>query len=95
MFGTLGALRLTITTAEDSWFILGDSEGRYDWETTFSWSAGARATLFTGKHITIGVKGQYFQTDPELTSYMSVFDGRYNYFNRHNVIAPLKEMEDA
>jgi major outer membrane protein len=84
IFGTLGASRLTITTAEDSWFILGNSEGRLDWETTFSWSAGARGTLYTGKHIAIGVEGQYFQTDPDLTSYMSVFDGRYDYFNENN-----------
>jgi major outer membrane protein len=84
IFGTLGESALSITTSEFSWFILGDSEGRLNWETRFSWSAGARATLFSYKGWSLGAEGQYFQTEPHLTNYVSYFDGRFNYFNENN-----------
>lgn len=84
VFGTLGASRLSITTNETSWFATGNAEGRFDWESFFSWSAGARATLFARNHFLFGVEGQYFQTDPDLTTYVSFSDGLYNYFNENN-----------
>jgi major outer membrane protein len=84
VFGTLGASRLSITTNETSWFLGGNAEGRLDWESTFSWSAGARGTLFERNRFLIGIEGQYFQTSPDLTTYLSFSDGLYNYFNEDN-----------
>jgi len=84
IFGTLGASRISIITNETSWFLAGNAEGRLDWETFFSWSAGARATLFERNRFLFGVEGQYFQTSPDLTTYLSFSDGLYNYFNDNN-----------
>ncbi|HEY4831769.1 MAG TPA: hypothetical protein VIH61_04325, partial [Waddliaceae bacterium] len=84
LFGTLGASRISITTNEASWVLAGNAEGRLDWETMFSWSVGARAILYEKRRVLIGIEGQYFQTHPDLTTYVSFSDGMYNYFNEDN-----------
>jgi major outer membrane protein len=84
LFGTLGASKISITTNEISWFLAGNAEGRLDWQTFFSWSAGARATIFSLNHFIIGVESQYFQTSPDLSNYVSFSNGMYTYFNEEN-----------
>lgn len=84
LFGTLGASRLSITTNDISWTALDNSEGRLDWNSRFSWSAGIRGTLFQCGRFSVGVEGQYFQTNPHLIKYLSFFDGLPNYFNEEN-----------
>lgn len=84
IFGTLGASTIRITTNDCTWDPTGVSEGQLRWETYFSWSAGARATLFERRCLSLGVEGQYFETKPHLTTYVSGEDGQYNYFNEDN-----------
>jgi len=86
IFGTLGASTITLTSSEVSWVLArdGNSEGHFNWETAFSWSAGARGTLFSLGCFSLGVEGQYFQTNPDLTHYVTMADGRFTEFNENN-----------
>ena len=84
IFGTLGASRMEIVTSNESWKFADGTQGRLQWDTTFSWSAGARATLLTQGNFALGVEGQYFQTDPDLSSYVNYADGVYTYLNENN-----------
>jgi major outer membrane protein len=82
IFGTLGASKITITTNETSWFLAGAAEGRLQWDNTFSWSAGAKGTIFQKSGFFLGVEGQYFQSCPELNDYVSYESGLFNYFQK-------------
>ncbi len=82
-FGTVGASHIHLSSNEISWFTTGDTEGRFNWDPEFSWSAGGRATLISRNCWTIGVEGQYFETIPDLSYFISYSDGVYNYFNKH------------
>jgi len=84
IFGTLGASRIMIRTNEASWFLSGAAEGRLEWDSNFSWSAGARGTLYRANGFFFGVEGQYFQTNPNLKDYVSYAGGLFNYFNHGN-----------
>lgn len=72
VFATLGVSRLSLNTsfaafnvpvaAEPDPFPLFELESG----SAFSWSLGARATLFSYKCATLGVEGQYFSTKPDI-----------------------------
>lgn len=68
-FGTLGATNFNIETNSDVFSDLGLIGSRlvFETETYFSWSIGARATLWDCGCTTLGVEGQYFQTQPQIT----------------------------
>lgn len=84
VFGTLGATKISVETSEISWVANGDANGRFETETHFSWSVGARAAIFQWDCFGVGIEGQYFRTTPDLTKYWTWSNGKYNYFNNHN-----------
>lgn len=70
VFATLGGTHISME-AQDSVFFFApqfSSSGNFIVEsnTAFSWSAGARATLWECGCTALGIEGQYFQTRPNL-----------------------------
>lgn len=83
-FGTVGATNINITTNEVSWEVLANSVSQLHWKSTFSWSAGARGTIFGCKGFLLGVEGQYFQTRPKFTRFVNLTgEPQYQYFNNN------------
>ncbi len=88
VFGTLGATSISITSSDISWTLppAGGVEGRLDWNTKISWSAGARGTILQKNRWALGLEGQFMQVMPDLNSFLSLADGRFTYFNDKNVM---------
>lgn len=84
LFTTLGASDIRLQTRENSWFLTGVSDGELLTSTSFSWSIGARASVFNWRCFTVGVEGQYFRTSPDITTYITGFEELFNYFNDNN-----------
>lgn len=85
IFGTLGATSISITTNELSWVPLASSVSQIDWRSAFSWSAGARGTLFRYCGLLFGIEGQYFETRAHLNKFVNIFGTpQYYYFNDQN-----------
>jgi major outer membrane protein len=84
VFGSLGQSSISILTNDVSWFLLGNELSTLKWQTFFSWSVGARATLFCWRcKWFLGIEGQYFQTNPRLTQFVNG-TGVPTYFNTDN-----------
>lgn len=83
IFGTLGTTKLSIRSTEKP-FQPGPTVGpdiyELHYDTTFSWSAGARGTLLSWRCFSIGVEGQWFETCPDLSSIQSIRVGETLYF---------------
>jgi len=71
-FATLGSTRLHIRT-RGSVFGLVDTGTEAFFESHFSWSVGARATVWECNCFAVGVEGQYFRTCPKLDALL-VYD---------------------
>ncbi len=85
VFGTLGASKLILTSNEASWRSVGNANARAFTESDLSWSVGARGTLFQWNCFGMGIEGQYFRVEPDLTSFWSCgTGGEYIYFNENN-----------
>lgn len=84
VFGTLGATTLGICTDATSWGSLASLNSELGFETYFSWSVGARATLWQWGCFGIGVEGQYFETRPDLDYFIEYNGGTFTYFNNNN-----------
>lgn len=84
IFGTAGMTNITFQTSDIAWSLTSTSDGILATNTQFSWSAGARATLFQWNCFGVGVEGQYFRTNPDLSYFLSLSDGEFTYFNSHN-----------
>lgn len=84
-FGTLGKSRLQIHTRESSWFLAGVHDGTLFTSSYFSWSIGGRALLLNWRCFSLGIEGQYFSTNPDLSKYLSEgFVRLFTYFtNAH------------
>ncbi|MCH9627186.1 MAG: Major outer membrane porin [Chlamydiales bacterium] len=69
VFATFGATNLCLSSNTET-FISGPINGRFklETETDFSWSIGARATLFQCGCTSFGIEGQYFYTKPDVKS---------------------------
>jgi major outer membrane protein len=67
VFATLGATHARIEADALDFSTLGFS-GLFvvDFDTRFSWSVGARATLFEWCRFAVGIEGQYFQFNPRV-----------------------------
>ncbi len=86
IFSSLGATKLRLDTNAVSFNLDGDVAGeRFDLETKsrFSWSVGARGTVWECGCTSIGVEGQYFQTRPSL-SRITVGGDESIYFNNNS-----------
>ncbi len=89
VFGTLGVSNFCIDTNARTFGVIGTG-ARFEIESssTFSWSVGARATLWECGCTTLGIEGQYFQFRPDIkrvtrASTLSVYpdhniDSRYH-----------------
>lgn len=84
IFGTLGATSMHINTDATSWGSLVSLQSELAFETYFSWSIGARATVWQCDCFAVGVEGQYFQTNPDLDYYLEYNGGTFTYFNDGN-----------
>ncbi len=81
VFTTLGSSLFHIHQSEVTFVADGNADGLLETRDHFSWSIGARATLFDWECFSLGVEGQYFRTRPEFSRYISYNDGRFNYFD--------------
>ena len=82
-FGTLGATNIFMRTNVTSFapvFVIGD----FKFETDFSWSVGARATLWECDCFALGMEGQYFQTNPDVDHFIRGDTGTVVYFDTNN-----------
>jgi major outer membrane protein len=79
IFTALGASRLSINTSLDA-FNAADPHPLFELESgsAFSYSVGARATLYTYKCASLGVEGQYFATKPNVKR-LYIAAGAVNY----------------
>lgn len=85
IFGSLGATKIHVTTNELSWSLLDNAVSHLDWDSTFSWSAGARGVIYSCRGVTLGVEGQYFQTSPKLIRFINTAGvPQYQYFTNTN-----------
>jgi len=93
VFATLGATDMHIHTdglALGSRTSLG---GELGFETAFSWSVGARATIWECNCFAVGIEGQYFRTKPDADYFLGYDDGSYNYFTDEDNDAPYHEWQ--
>lgn len=81
VFTTLGASKLHIRTDAKSFGSTTSLESELFFETKFSWSIGARATLWECDCFAIGVEGQYLRSTPDLDSFLNYDTGTLTYFN--------------
>lgn len=88
VFTTLGATNIAIRTDAavftDVRTLFGEPSQASDlfFQTDFSWSIGARATLWECNCFILGIEGQYFRTNPNVTSFDEYFDGTITYIDR-------------
>ena len=81
VFTTLGVSSLHIRTDDKAWdSILLRTESALAFDTVFSWSIGARATLWQCDCFTIGIEGQYLGFDPHLNYFLLYSNGGLTYF---------------
>lgn len=80
IFTTLGASDMRIRTNGVSFAAINQLI-ELDFRERFSWSVGARATLWECNCFGIGLEGQYFQFKPELDHYINYNTGAFTYFN--------------
>ncbi len=80
VFTTLGATSFGIQTGGTVFgAAVGNERAEIAFETDFSWSVGARATLWQCGCFDLGIEGQYFQSTPDV-NYIFVADGgAYSY----------------
>lgn len=81
IFGKLGDSKLHIRTDARSWGSNVSLESELNFETYFSWGAGARATLWECNCFAIGIEGEYFQTNPDVNYFLNYNDGTLTYLN--------------
>lgn len=87
IFGTLGASVLHIRSDIQPWGVDVPMESELFFDDNFSWSVGGRATLWQCDCFAVGLEGQYFQTNPNLTAFFDYGDGGLVSFdNDNNVI---------
>lgn len=84
VFATLGATDIHIKTDASAWTAIISEQSEIAFETRFSWSVGARATLWECDCFAVGVEGQYFQTNPDIDYFLRYSDGSFTYFNDNN-----------
>lgn len=80
IFGTLGASNWYLDGNGSAFTLGAPSAAQGSWvevasESSFSWSIGARATLWECGCTSLGVEGQYFQFRPNVHS-VNMFNGR-------------------
>ncbi len=67
IFSTLGATNFRLDTNPSAFTALAGSRLVLETETHFSWSLGARATLWECGCTSLGIEGQYFSFRPDVT----------------------------
>jgi len=88
VFGTLGAT--TIHLLSNAWNLAGTGPltppgTAVGFESDFSWSVGARGTLWDCDCFAVGLEGQYFQTNPNLDYVLDYATGTQLYPNDQSV----------
>lgn len=89
VFGTLGETSIRMYADMQSWgnvitFLSPATAAiisSLDYQPEFSWSAGARATLWECECFFLGIEGQYFQTNPHINQFIDGTAGQISYFN--------------
>jgi hypothetical protein len=66
VFGTLGGTHFRIEADDIAFNAVDTGLTVIDFSTRFSWSVGARATLFEWCCFLLGIEGQYFQSEPRV-----------------------------
>lgn len=84
VFSTLGATFIRVRTNDQSWTPFRNDIGTMETETKFSWSLGARSTLFQCYNFSLGVEGQYFQNHTKIKRYFLHDFVIPNYFHHDN-----------
>lgn len=85
IFTSLGASQLGMKTDALTFTGISPSfESELFFRTDFSWSVGARATLWNCDCFFVGIEGQYFQTHTELDNFLRYDTGTITYFNDEN-----------
>ncbi len=80
IFGTLGTSTLHIQANSSNWNDILGAGSLLTFKTYFSWSAGARLTLWQCGPFGLGAEGQFFQTNTKIGSYFESSSGEITYF---------------
>lgn len=83
-FTTLGTTSIDLRSNATNWNASASRETDLHFKTHFSWSLGARATLWQCDCWAFGIEGQYFRTTPDLDYLVNYGDGTKNYFDENN-----------
>ena len=83
IFATLGASHISLT-ADGGAFSNNTTMVELDFQTAWSWSIGARASLCRCGCFNWGIEGQYFNTNPNLNNMIRYATGSERYFNTHD-----------
>jgi major outer membrane protein len=83
IFGTLGYTNLWMRTNVSS-FSTSSFIGEFEFSPKGSWSVGGRGTLWECDCFTIGIEGQYFQTNTRVDHFINGSDGSLTYFDDDN-----------
>lgn len=81
VFTTLGATQLHLKLNSNAFGATSAVDSELFFKEDFSWSIGARATLWEYDSFCLGLEGQYFRTRPDIDYFTNDLDGSFNYFN--------------
>ncbi|MCH9608772.1 MAG: Major outer membrane porin [Chlamydiales bacterium] len=84
VFATFGATNLSILSDAKAFIQDDTTMVQLNYDPTFSWSIGGRATAWQSGCFTVGVEGQYFRTSPNLDNMIRYASGDVIYFNSNN-----------
>jgi major outer membrane protein len=84
VFTTLGATSIHMRTDSVTFGATSSVESDLFFTSEFSWSVGARATLWECDCLLLGIEGQYFQTNPDFDNILVYSNGARTYFNNDN-----------
>lgn len=84
VFTSLGATSISMRTPAGVFTASNNIMMDLNFDTSFSWSIGGRATIWDCDNFSIGVEGQYFQTNTTLDNIMLYSTGNTSYFNDNN-----------
>lgn len=81
VFATLGVTNLDIRTPGRTFGLIDNRMIELVYHDEFSWSVGARATIWECSCFGIGLEGQYFQTRPDISYLLDYGSGQVIEFN--------------
>lgn len=93
LFTTLGVTKINLDFNQQ--FLIPSSNfcTKFEWGSTFSWSVGARATLWQCDCFVLGLEGEYFQTSPDFRRLCTFVDESFNHVDVNDAGTKYREWQ--